>query len=157
MRTILAVVVCLLSSLVFAGDMDRVLADVASSRQPVETTADGWRVRAVFVGQTPDGCSAVGLSNFDTLRVGNYRLCQDGIHRRDDMVPAYPMGRGGVQVLENVRRSALLYGQASQHWENYLLDARRVGPQGTARCGLVEVTASYDIDLIFNTVKEVCY
>lgn len=156
MRKIIFGVLALISTCAsLANELEQAVKQASASRMTVMTTASGWRYRLVYVGQE-GSCSAVGSINLDAKRVQNFRICGDQVQERTEMVPSFPDDKEGDFVVEQTRRAAILYGQMSQLWQGYRIDARRVGLTGNTRCSPVETTVSYDNDLVFNGIKEIC-
>lgn len=142
----------LLPALAFGADLKDVVRDVAISKMSVITTIYDQKAEVVYIGIV-DSCEAVSIM-WPRERIENFRVCDGDVLPRNTVSPAWNDNLGHT-VLSSVVNNAIMYGQANQDDNGYMISARSLNAISDA-CKNIEVIVSYDGDLIDRAVRKVC-
>jgi hypothetical protein len=143
------------------GELSTFIRDVAKARTTQEGNVDGQAVSGVYTGR--DNCDHVAIIRIDVRTkkqraAENYRVCGESVIRtdRDTVAPSYPDDPGAVTALTSARRNALLYGQQQTRYQDYRIETRRLGVGSAKPCQPVSTIITYENNLVFQDVNEVC-
>lgn len=143
------------------GELYNFIHDVARARTTQEGNVDGQAISGIYTGR--DNCDHVAIIRFDVRTkkqraAENYRVCGESIVRtdRDTLAPSYPDDSAAITVLNSARRNALLYGQQQTRYQDYRIETRRLGAGSAKPCQPVSTIITYENNLVFQDVNEVC-
>lgn len=143
------------------GELYNFIRDVAQARTTQEGSVEGRAVRGVYTGK--DNCDHVAVIRIEVrsqkpMPAENYRVCGESVMRtdRDTVAPSYPDDAAAVTALASARHNALLYGQQQTRYQDYRIETRRLGVGSARPCQPVSTIITYENNLVFQDVTEVC-
>jgi hypothetical protein len=142
----------LLPALALAADLKDVVRDVAESKMSVITTIYDQEAEVVYIGLV-DRCEAVSIK-WPRKSIENFRVCNGDVLPRNTVSPAWNDSLGHT-VLSSVVNNAIMYGQANQDDDGFMISARSLSAVSDD-CKNIEVIVSYDGDLVDRAVRKVC-